>query len=450
VTTPAVKIEVVGAARPVVHTAVFGGGLGLIERHVGGPPPIGLSTTFEHVLVTEAFQTMDAHRRKTQSITGGKEYEHGWRLRCDPGGRLHSPALLCVGNEMANAAPLHSLDPGDAYIHSHPAGTRVEPSVPDLQHAQALAAWGIGFGIIEFDPIAPKLLLVIPPGKPLPRPLRAFRALWRPLIVTLRHAGTIRRSGSHIVAVGDWGIELKLVPGPLGLGFGIELRRGTSSGALTLLDTLSPEQVQGREITYRDKLPPTGTTYFYDARLIGKGFDPGPYCQEASATAGFLPRLVNGTEPGEAVLGQPLPPIYVSAESFVPTLDSTAFNISGGLLTPGAINTTASFYCSVRLPSGAVIAELAARGKRANAGDSCVVALQEIDDSPSLSSVHVFTFSAAVGWQTMTDNPAYTVRADRRYAVLVTLKGVSAVIDGAFQWLRITLVANSYAQIGTG
>lgn len=249
---------------------------------------------------------------------------------------------------------------------------------------------------------------------------------------------------------GKPGIRLGAIPNPLGIGLDFAIYRapdsGGSPGSYALLRTIPGDQMSGVLKPIDDYTAQDNLIYWYKGRHEGAGVDPSAYTADVSAKPGWLRPEVS-TVPGEPVLGTELPPIYIMADDLVPTLNTTSYFCSGGEVRPNTLATAANLRAGVRLPAGAQIVLFEALGKRNNAGDSCVVELDELDDGPGVTTVKQFVFAAAAGYQPMSDSTPYTIRSDRRYRLRVDMTSNAALTDSGFQWLRLTITPNSYTQM---
>lgn len=261
------------------------------------------------------------------------------------------------------------------------------------------------------------------------------------LVVLRSGTGAPAQPSGDIAFVGEFGIELQLIQGPLGTGFDIEVRRGTTSGALSDLRTITAEQTQGRAFIFRDKRPLDNTTYFYDARLVGPGVTPGAYCEEVSAIPGYLPILVNGSEPGEPALGQ-VEPLQFPGGMFLPESNTTTWKRGPAALRANAAGVTNIYFAAKDVPPGIRIVDWFLVGQRANSADILSAKLY----SYTTSAVQIGSLTGNVSGTSLVTETLDLVVDATALVVEVTLRANASDLDASLSYVLVNYVRDSYRQ----
>jgi hypothetical protein len=255
-------------------------------------------------------------------------------------------------------------------------------------------------------------------------------------------------STGGLAPLGRWGIELQILPGPSGVGFDVEIRRGTTSGALTLYDKIYAEQTQGRAYVWRDEIQPNDTTYFYDARLTEAGYNAGLYTGEVSDKPGFLPVWAYGTEIGEPVLGATLP-VYAGWTDWRPLLAGTPNPGLGGYLSTDALNTGRDYTATFNMPTGSVLGVCEVRLWRSNSGDYAAALYSLYDVTAGATAGSSLVASPGASWATYSDFSfvGHVMTDGETLVCNATLLGVSLLSDARLLWGRVYYVPSSYQQV---
>jgi hypothetical protein len=250
------------------------------------------------------------------------------------------------------------------------------------------------------------------------------------------------------------GVDLMLVPAPAGMGLDGELYRapdsGGSPGSYALLATIPGGQFAGRAYAYRDRLPVTGTQYWYKWRHTGAGLDASGYTIDTAAKAGWLPNIVYGVDPGQPVLGigQRMRILYTA---MVPLASGTTYDVSPGYLVAGTATVKSTFIGSVPVPAGSVLGTCRARLFRNDTGGTAEAkaTFYAIDqDGGAFVSGSTLAATNSNG-QTLSDTTLSGTLVTPTTAVLLKVELTFPVTqtNARFVWGEVDYVPNSFAQL---